>query len=101
MEIDRQQGENGAELDQHREGLAEFRVVETEKMLDQQQVPGRGNRQVFRQSFDEAEEDSFDQVEQHKTAPRLVDSLRGEAGGPARALFARTAGAGQGAMRSA
>jgi hypothetical protein len=39
-EIDREDGEHGAELDQHREGLAEFLIVEAEEPLHQQQVAG-------------------------------------------------------------
>jgi len=38
-EIDRQQRQDRAELDQDREGLAELLVGETEKVLDQQQIP--------------------------------------------------------------
>jgi len=38
-EIDRQQRQDRAELDQDREGLAELLVGETEKVLDQQQMP--------------------------------------------------------------
>ena len=51
-EVDRQQREDRAELDQHRKGLAEILVGEAEEMLDQQQVPGRGYRDVFGQPFD-------------------------------------------------
>ena len=53
--IDREQRENRAELDQHREGLAEIVIVEAEKALDQKKVAGRGHRQEFRDALDDAE----------------------------------------------
>ena len=39
-EVDRQQRQNCAELNQHRERFSEILVVESEEMLDQQQVAG-------------------------------------------------------------
>ena len=62
-EIDRQQRQDRAELDQHREGLAEILVVEAEEMLDQKQMPGRGHRNELGQAFDDAEEDRLDRVQ--------------------------------------
>ncbi len=64
-EIDRQDGEDGAELDQHHEGLAEGVVVEAEEALDQQQMPGRGNRQEFGQALDDAEDEGLEKIESH------------------------------------
>src|SRR5437868_4047375 len=64
-EIDREQRQNGAELDKHREGLAELRIVESKKTLDQQEVPGRGDRQEFGQSFDDTEDERLEKVEKH------------------------------------
>ena len=55
-EIDRQQRQDRAELDQHREGLAEIVVVEAEEALHQQQMPGRGDRKEFGQALDDAED---------------------------------------------
>ena len=40
-EIDREDRQDRAELDQHHEGLAELVVVEAEEPFQQQQVPGR------------------------------------------------------------
>ena len=54
-EIDRQQRQDRAELDQDRERLAEVVVAPAEKMLHQQQMPGRGHRQEFGQALDDAE----------------------------------------------
>jgi len=65
-EIDRQQRQNGAELDQHREGLAEIVVVEAKEMADQQQVPGRGHRDELGQPLDDTEEDRLDYVQRHR-----------------------------------
>ena len=62
-EIDRQQRQDGAELDQHREGLAEIVVVEAEEALHQQQVPGRGHRQELGQALDDAEDEGLEKIE--------------------------------------
>jgi hypothetical protein len=51
-EVDDDDGEDGAELDQHLEHPAG--TVETEEVFDKQQVPGRGDGQEFRQSLDDA-----------------------------------------------
>src|SRR5262249_56042698 len=59
-EIDRQQRKDCAELDEDCEGLAEIRVVETEKALDQEQVSGRGHRQELGQSLDDAQYERFE-----------------------------------------
>src|SRR5205823_6096291 len=64
-EIDRQQRQDGAELDQHIEAFAERFVVETEKMADQQKMTGRRYRNEFGQAFDDAEEDRLDQIQCH------------------------------------
>src|SRR5262249_53585325 len=64
-EIDRQDGENRAELDQHREGLAELLVAESEEMAEEEQVPGRGDRDELGQAFDNAQKGRLDDVEQH------------------------------------
>ena len=73
-EIDRQQRQDRAELDQHREGLAEILVGEAEEVLDQQQVAGRRDRQELGQALDDAEDDRLDEVEGHAM-------LRGKCGG--------------------
>ena len=65
LEIDRQDRQDRAELDQHHEGLAERLVVEAEEVLEQQQVAGRRDGQEFGQALDHAEHDGLDQVEQH------------------------------------
>ena len=54
-EVDRQQRQDRAELDQDREGLAEVVVAEAEEMLDQQQMPGRRDREEFGEALDDAE----------------------------------------------
>ena len=65
LEIDRQDRQDRAELDQHHEGLAERVVVEAEEVLEQQQVAGRRNGEKFGQALDHAENDGLEQVEQH------------------------------------
>ena len=62
-EIDRQQRQDGAELDQHREGLAEGVVAPAEEVLHQQQMAGRGHRQEFGQALDDAEDGRLDEIE--------------------------------------
>ena len=62
-EIDRQQRQDRAELDQHREGLAEIVVVEAEEVLHQQQMAGRGDRQELGQALDHAEDEGLEKVE--------------------------------------
>src|SRR5262249_22115964 len=62
-EIDRQQRQDRAELDQDREGVAEILVAEAEEMLHQQQMSGRRHRQILGQSLDEAEDDRLDDVQ--------------------------------------
>ena len=57
--IDRQQREDRAELDQHREGLAEGLVVEAEEPLDEQQMAGRRYRNEFGQALDDAEDEAL------------------------------------------
>src|SRR5262249_23653633 len=54
--IDRQQREDGAELNQHGEGLAEIVIVEAEEVLDQEQVAGRGHRQELGRSEEHTSE---------------------------------------------
>ena len=71
--IDRQQRQDRAELDQHREGLAEIVVVEAEEALDQEEMPGRGHRQELGQALDDAEDEGLEKVERH-------DGLRGQRG---------------------
>ena len=65
-EVDRQQRQDGAELDQHREGLAEVLVLEAEEALHQQQMPGRGHREEFGQPLHDAEREGLEQVEPHE-----------------------------------
>ena len=72
-EIDRQQREDGAELDQHREGLAEVLVGETEEALHQQQMAGRRNRHELGEALDDAEDDRLDNVEGHAMLRRKID----------------------------
>ena len=67
-EIDRQDGQDRAELDQHHEGLAEGVVVEAEEVLEQQQMAGRRDRQELGQPLDHAENDGLEEVE-HDGAP--------------------------------
>ena len=67
-EIDGQDRQNGAELDQHHEGLAESVVVEAEETLDQQQMPGRGHRQELGQTLDDAEDEGLEKVESHSSS---------------------------------
>ena len=63
--IDRQQREDRAELDEHREGLAEIVIVESEKALHQEEVAGRGHRQELGQPLNHTEDEGLEQVEQH------------------------------------
>src|SRR5882757_1996613 len=63
--IDRQQREDGAELDQHREGLAEILVIEAEEALHQQEVSGGGHRQELGQPLDHAEDERLEKIERH------------------------------------
>ena len=71
--IDRQQRENGAELDQHGESLAEILVVETEEALDQKEMPGRGHRQELGQALDDAEDECLEQLERHDGLRRQME----------------------------
>ena len=77
-EIDRQQREDRAELDQHREGLAEILVGEAEEALHQQQMAGGRDGNELGEALDDAEDDRLDNVEGH-------EMLRGKCGGLARA----------------
>ena len=63
--IDRQQGQDGAELNQYRECLAEFFVIEAEEALHQKQVTGGRYRQEFGQSLDHAEDECLEKIEEH------------------------------------
>ena len=54
-EIDRDDGENGAELNQHRKALPEIILAEIEKPFRQQQMAGGGHGQKFRDALDHAE----------------------------------------------
>ncbi len=67
-EIDGQDGQNGTELDQHHEGLAESIVIEAEEPLDQQQMPGRGHRQKLGQTLDDTEDEGLENVESHSSS---------------------------------
>ena len=51
--VDRQQSQDGAELNQNREALAEIVVAEAEEPLHQQEVPGRGHRNELGQPLDD------------------------------------------------
>ncbi len=62
-EIDRQQREDCAELDQDRKGVAEVLVAEAEEMLHQQQMSSRRHREVLGEPFDHAENGRLDEVE--------------------------------------
>ena len=83
-EIDRQQRQDRAELDQHREGLAEVVVVEAEEVLHQQQMAGRGHRQEFGQALDDAEDERLEKVECHERLRgqrgRRFGEMRGDSG---------------------
>jgi hypothetical protein len=63
--IDRQQGQDGAELDQNREALAEVLVAETQELLQQQKMAGRGDRQKLGQPLGHAEDGCLDDIERH------------------------------------
>ena len=54
-EIDHNDGEDGAELDQDVEALPEIILAEIEKTAREQQMAGRGHRQEFRDALDHAE----------------------------------------------
>ena len=54
-EIEHDDRENRAELNQHDETLPESALAETEEALRQQQMARRGNRQEFRDALDDAE----------------------------------------------
>ncbi len=62
-EIDRQQRQDGAELDQHGERLAEVVAAPAEHVLHQQQMAGGGDGQEFGQALDHAEHGGLDQVD--------------------------------------
>ena len=64
-EVNGQNGEDGAELDQDDEGLAEGVVVEAKETLDQKQVPGRRYRQELGESFEHAEDERLEEVKRH------------------------------------
>src|SRR5262249_8368000 len=68
--IDRQQREDGTELNQHGEGLAEIVIVEAEKVLDQEEVPSRGHWQELGQALDDAEDEGLEKLKRHDGAPR-------------------------------
>ena len=73
-EINGEQRQNGAELDQDGKGLAERVVAPAEEVLHQQQVPGGGDRQEFGQALDHTEHRRLDQVDigregMHASAP--------------------------------
>ena len=54
-EIDHDNRENRAELNQHGEALPEIALAEIEEAFRQQQMAGRGHRQEFRDALDDAE----------------------------------------------
>ncbi len=58
-EIDGEDGEDRAELDQDLEGLAGR--LEAEEMTGEQYVPGRGNRDEFGQALQQAEHEGVDE----------------------------------------
>ncbi len=62
-EVDGQERQERAELDQRHEASPEGRVVEAEEPLRQQQMPARGHRDERRQPCDGAEGDGLEQVE--------------------------------------
>ena len=62
-EIDAEQRQNGAELDQDGKRLAEGVVAPAEEVLHQQKVSGRGDGQEFGQALDHAEDRRLDQVD--------------------------------------
>src|SRR5262249_44675695 len=68
-EVDRQERQDRAELDQDSERIAEALVAEAEEMPHQQQVAGRRNREIFGQPLDEAEDDRLDDVFHGIAAP--------------------------------
>ena len=87
LEVDRQDRQDRAELDQHHEGLAEIVVAEAEEMLQQQQVPGRRHGEEFGEALDHAEHDGLDQIEQHVALRARRGAIRPEG-------FSRRAGQG-------
>src|SRR3974390_710447 len=64
--IDRQQCQDGPELDQDSEGLAEILVIETEEALRQEKMAGRGYRQELGQSLDHAEKECLEKLKGHE-----------------------------------
>ncbi len=68
--IDRQQSQDRAELNQNREAFAESVVAEAEKLLHEQQMPGRRDRNELGQSLNHAEDRRLDDIEYHGRAPR-------------------------------
>ena len=68
--IDRQQGQDGAELNQNREAFAEIVVAEAEKPLHQQEMPGRGHGNELGQPLDHAKDDRLNKIECHGSTPR-------------------------------
>ena len=79
-EIDREQRQDGAELDQNGERLAEGIVARAEKALHQQQMAGRGDRQVFGQPLDDAEHGRFDQVDIRRDQTGRLHGVKGMGG---------------------
>src|SRR5262249_17486227 len=72
--IDRQQGEDRTELDKDREGIPELfaRRDWAEELVDQEQVPGRRDRQELGQALDHAENDGLQEIKRHRGTPRRV-----------------------------
>ena len=54
-EIDGDNRQDRAELNQHREAVPETALAEIEESFRQQQMAGRGHRQEFRDALDDAE----------------------------------------------
>src|SRR5438132_1278798 len=69
-EIDREQRQDGAELDQHGETFPERLLVEAEEMADQQQMPGGGYWDELGQALDHAEEYRLEKIKQHEVRLR-------------------------------
>ena len=68
-EIERDDGEDGAQLNQHREALPEITLAEIEKPFRQQQMAGGGDGDEFRDALDDAENHRPDRIGNHDGGP--------------------------------
>ncbi len=64
-EINREDREDRAKLNQDDEGLAERIVVEAEEALHQQQMSGGGDRNELGEPFDDSQNEGLEEIERH------------------------------------